>query len=63
MNKHADELLARIRALQDELEEEYRARREEWAQKRDELADEFLPSNVATRSACSAFWVRSRLLD
>ena len=30
MNKHIDELLARIDALQSELEEEYRKTREEW---------------------------------
>ncbi|MBL8479461.1 MAG: hypothetical protein JNK59_09135 [Sterolibacteriaceae bacterium] len=37
-----DELLARIRALQDELEDEYRKAREEFGQKRTQLADEFL---------------------
>ena len=36
MNKHIDELLARIDALQSELEEEYRKTREEWAQKKDQ---------------------------
>jgi hypothetical protein len=37
-----DELLARIRSLQDELEEEYRKARDEFGQKRARLADELL---------------------
>ena len=38
MNSNIDELLARIRGLQDELEEEYRRARDEWTQKKIELA-------------------------
>jgi hypothetical protein len=37
-----DELLARMRTLQDELEEEYRKARDEFGQKRAQLAEEFL---------------------
>jgi hypothetical protein len=39
MNQQLEELLARIRALEDEIEESYRATREEWERKR-QLADE-----------------------
>lgn len=42
MRERLDELLARIRALQDEIEEEYRRRFEEFDRRRRELAGEFL---------------------
>ncbi len=42
MTQHLQELLARLRALQEELEEEYRQARENLERKRAELADEFL---------------------
>jgi hypothetical protein len=42
MTQHLEELLARLRALQEELEEEYRQARENLERKRAELADEFL---------------------
>jgi len=42
MRERIDELLMRIRALQDEIEEEFLRRREEFDRKRRELADEFL---------------------
>jgi hypothetical protein len=42
MKQHIDELLARIETLQNELEEEYRQAREDWEQRKQELADEFL---------------------
>lgn len=42
MREHIEELLARMRALQDEIEEEYRRRREEFDRMRRELAGEFL---------------------
>lgn len=41
MNERLEELLARIRALQEQLEEEYRRAREEWDRKRTEMADDF----------------------
>lgn len=62
MNKHADELLARIRALQDELEEEYRTAHEEWLCKRAELADEFLRQQRRYKTGLFRFLARSRLL-
>ncbi len=37
-----EQLLARIRTLQDELEEEYRKARDDFGRKRDQLAEEFL---------------------
>ncbi len=61
MNKHIDELLARIDALQSELEEEYRKTREEWAQKRDELAEEFLRQQRRYKVGLFRFLIRSRL--
>lgn len=42
MNRRLEELLARIRALQEEMEESYRQGREELARQRAELAGEFL---------------------
>ncbi len=40
MKQHLEELLSRIRALQEEVEESYRETREEWERKRLELAGE-----------------------
>jgi len=62
MNKHTDELLERIRVLQDELEEEYRQAREEWARKREELAGEFLRQQRRYKTGLFRFLLRSRLL-
>ena len=62
MNKHIDELLARIDALQSELEEEYRKTREEWAQKKEELAGEFLRQQRRYKVGLFRFLIRSRLL-
>lgn len=62
MNKNVDELLARIHALQDELEEEYRRTRDEWAQKRLELAEEFLRQQRRYKTGLFRFLLRSRLL-
>jgi len=42
MRERIEELLARIRALQEEIEEEYRRRLEEFDRRRRELAGEFL---------------------
>ncbi|MEW6163591.1 MAG: hypothetical protein AB1642_00870 [Pseudomonadota bacterium] len=42
MKQHLDELLARIRSLQEEVEEEYLLRVEEFDRRRRELAGEFL---------------------
>ncbi len=62
MNKNVDDLLARIHALQDELEEEYRRTRDEWAQKRLELAEEFLRQQRRYKTGLFRFLLRTRLL-
>lgn len=62
MNKHIDELLDRIRDLQDELEEEYRQTREDWAQKKLELAEELLRQQRRYKTGLFNFLRHSRLL-
>uniref|UniRef100_Q47JG4 Transmembrane protein n=1 Tax=Dechloromonas aromatica (strain RCB) TaxID=159087 RepID=Q47JG4_DECAR len=62
MNKNIDELLERIHGLQDELEEEYRKTREEWAQKKQELADELLRQQRRYKTGLFRFMLRSRFL-
>src|SRR5574343_703991 len=62
MNKNVDDLLARIHALQDELEEEYRRRRDEWTQKKVELAEEFLRQQRRYKIGLFRFLLRTRLL-
>jgi len=47
MNKNIDELLARIRALEDELEDQYCQTREEWAQKKLENDQHYLRKIVS----------------
>src|SRR5574343_1450913 len=62
MNKNVDDLLARIHALQDELEDEYRRTRDEWAQKRLELAEELLRQQRRYKTGLFRFLLRSRFL-
>ena len=62
MKKHIDELLLRIQTLQEELEEEYRKRREELDQKRAQLAEEFLRTQRRYKMGLFRFLVRSRFL-
>ncbi len=62
MKTHIDELLARINLLQDELEEEYRRAREDWAGKRAELAEEFARQQRRYKTGLFRFLVRSRFL-
>ena len=62
MKPHIDELLARIEALQNELEQEYGRARDEWAQKRAELAEEFLRQQRRYKTGLLRFLARSRLL-
>lgn len=62
MREHIDELLARIRTLQDELEEEYRRHREEFDRRRQELADEFLRQQRHYKVGLFRFLRRTRLL-
>lgn len=61
MREHIDELLARMRVLQDELEAEYLKRREDFEQKRQELADEFLRQQRRYKIGLFRFLRRSRL--
>jgi hypothetical protein len=62
MNKNIDELLAKISTLQDELEEQYRQARDEWAQKKIELAEEFLRQQRRYKTGLFRFLLRTRFL-
>lgn len=62
MREHIEELLARIRTLQDEIEEEYRKRREEFEQKRRELAGELFRQQRRYKIGLFRFLLKSRLL-
>lgn len=62
MKQHLDELLARIRVLQDEVEEEYRKAREELDQKRVQLAEEFLRQQRRYKTGIIRFLTHSRFL-
>ncbi|WP_281981399.1 hypothetical protein [Azonexus hydrophilus] len=62
MKDRIDELLARITALQDELESEYRQAREDWARKKAELADELAHQQRRYKTGLFRFIVRSRIL-
>jgi hypothetical protein len=62
MNRNIDELLAKIRALQDELEEQYRQTREEWVQKKIELAEDFVRQQRRYKTGLFRFLLRTRLL-
>lgn len=62
MNSNIDELLARIRGLQDELEEEYRRARDEWTQKKIELAEEFQRQQQRYKTGLIRFLLDSRLM-
>ena len=61
MNKHIEELLLRIRELQEELEEEYCQTREEWGQKRLALAEELLRQQRRYKTGLLNFLIHSRL--
>lgn len=62
MKPRIDELLQRIQSLQEELEEEYRQRRDEFERRRIELAGEFLRHQRRYRIGWLRFLLRSRLL-
>jgi hypothetical protein len=62
MKTTIEELLARIKLLQDELEEEYRRTREELAERRVALADEFLRQQRRYKVGLLRFLIRSRIL-
>ena len=61
MNRNIDELLARIHALQDELEDEYRRAREEWAERKLELAEELQRQQRRYKTDLFRFLRQSRL--
>lgn len=62
MKQRIDELLARIRTLQDEVEDEYRSTRDEFAQKRLQLADELIRQQRRYKTGLVRFLSRTRLL-
>ena len=62
MKTQIDELLARIEVLQNELEQEYGRARDEWTQRKAELAEEFLRQQRRYKTGLFRFLVRSRLL-
>jgi hypothetical protein len=57
-----EELLARIRALQDELEDEYRKARDDFDLKRAQLAEEFLRQQRRYKVGLLGFLGRTRPL-
>ena len=57
-----DELLARIRCLQDELEDEYRKARDDFDLKRTQLAEEFLRQQRRYKIGLLGFLARTRPL-
>jgi hypothetical protein len=62
MDNRLEELLERMRELQNELEEEYRSARDEFEQRRVRLADEFLRQQRAYKIGLFRFLGRSRPL-
>lgn len=62
MSNNIEQLLARIRSLQDELEDEYRRTRDEWTQKKIELAEEFQRQQRRYKTGLLTFLTQSRLL-
>ncbi len=62
MKDRIDELLGRIRALQDELDGEYRLTREEWARRRADLADELVRQQRRYKTGLLRYLLRSRAL-
>lgn len=62
MQSHLDELLARIRVLQEEVEEEYRQRRSEWEARRTQLAGDLARQQRRYKVGLFRFLRRSRVL-
>ena len=62
MKQHVEELLARVRALQEEIEAEYLESREELARKRQALAGEFLRQQRRYKVGLFRYLRRTRLL-
>jgi len=62
MRQHLDELLARIQAMQDEVEEVYRQARQDLEQQRLRLADEFLRQQKRYKEGLLRFVLHARPL-
>ncbi|TXH91401.1 MAG: hypothetical protein E6Q78_00115 [Rhodoferax sp.] len=62
MQKHVEELISRIRNLQEDLEAEYASARGRWNDRRVQLADEFIRQQRRYRIGLFRFLLRSRLL-
>ena len=62
MQSQLDELLARIRALQEDVEEEYRLRRSVWDMRRQQLASDLARQQRRYKVGLFRFLRRSRLL-
>lgn len=62
MTLPVEDLVARIKSLQDQLEEEYRHSREEFAARRRHLADEFMRHQRRQKIGIFRFLLRSRLI-
>ena len=62
MKDRIDELLARIKVLQEELDGEYRQAREEWARKKSALAGELARQQRRYKTGLLRFLLRSRAL-
>ncbi|WP_322629439.1 hypothetical protein [Halothiobacillus sp.] len=62
MQKNTEEILAHIRALEDELEDEYRKSIDAFEQRRAELADEFLQQQRRYKTGLLRFLVRAHPL-
>ena len=62
MQSHIEDLLARISALQEDIEEEYRQRRSVWENRREQLADELARQQRRYKVGLFRFLRRSSLL-
>jgi hypothetical protein len=62
VQKHVDELLARIQALQEELEDEYRQARDDFERRRQQLAEDFLRQQRRYKIGLFRFLIRTRAL-
>lgn len=62
VQKHVEELIGRIRNLQEDLEAEYASARGRWNDRRIQLADEFIRQQRRYRIGLFRFLLRSRLL-
>ena len=63
IKNNLNDLLARIQALQEDVEEEYRKAREELQEKQAQLAEEFLRQQKRYKIGLFRFLLRSNLLD